>query len=60
MHDIVAEGMLIHERELGMDAVARTARVVTLLDHVGLGRDHLHRYGRVHNIEKLANGGRRQ
>ncbi len=44
VHDIVAEGMLIHERELGLDATARTAQVVTLLDHVGLGRDHLHRY----------------
>ncbi len=44
VHDIVAEGMLIHERELGLDATARSARVVTLLDNVGLGRDHLHRY----------------
>ena len=44
VHDIVAEGMLIHERELGLDASARTAQVLMLLDHVGLGRDHLHRY----------------
>ena len=44
VHDIVAEGMLIHERELGLDATARSAQVLTLLDHVGLGRDHLHRY----------------
>ncbi len=44
VHDIVAEGMLIHERELGLNAPARTAQVLTLLDHVGLGRDHLHRY----------------
>ena len=44
VHDIVAEGMVIHEREMGMDASARTAQVVTLLDQVGLGRDHLHRY----------------
>jgi ABC-type microcin C transport system duplicated ATPase subunit YejF len=44
VHDIVAEGMVIHQQEMGLDATARTARVVTLLDHVGLGRDHLHRY----------------
>ena len=44
VHDIVAEGMLIHEQEMGLDARARTAQVVTLLEHVGLGRDHLHRY----------------
>jgi ABC-type glutathione transport system ATPase component len=44
VHDIVAEGMVIHERELGLDGPARTAQVLTLLQHVGLGRDHLHRY----------------
>ena len=44
VHDIVAEGMVIHARELGMDSAARTARVLELLGHVGLGRDHLHRY----------------
>ena len=43
LHDIVAEGMVIHN-ELGLDARSRTARVVELLDQVGLGRDHLHRY----------------
>ena len=44
VHDIVAEGMVIHAQELGMDSSARTARVLELLGHVGLGRDHLHRY----------------
>ncbi len=44
VHDIVAEGMVIHERELGLDSAARSAQVLTLLGHVGLGRDHLHRY----------------
>jgi len=44
VHDIVAEGMVIHQRELGLDGPARTAQVLTLLGHVGLGRDHLHRY----------------
>ncbi len=44
VHDIVAEGMVIHLSTIGLDSAARTARVVTLLDHVGLGRDHLYRY----------------
>ena len=44
VHDIVAEGMVIHQRELGMDSAARSAQVIVLLGHVGLGRDHLHRY----------------
>ena len=44
VHDIVAEGMVIHQRELGMDSAARSAQVIALLGHVGLGRDHLHRY----------------
>ena len=43
VHDIVAEGMVIHT-ELGLDAKARTARAVELLIQVGLGRDHLYRY----------------
>ena len=43
LHDIVAEGMVIHT-DLGLDARARSARVMTLLDQVGMGRDHLHRY----------------
>jgi ABC-type microcin C transport system duplicated ATPase subunit YejF len=43
LHDIVAEGMVIHT-DLGLDARARTARVVELLDQVGLGRSHLYRY----------------
>ena len=44
VHDIVAEGMVIHEDTMRMDAAARTAAVVQLLDHVGLGRAHLQRY----------------
>lgn len=44
VHDIVAEGMVIHQRDLGLDSAARTARVVALLDQVGLGRDHLYRH----------------
>ena len=43
LHDIVAEGMVIHTG-LGLDASARTARVTELLDQVGLGRTHLYRY----------------
>ncbi len=43
LHDIVAEGMVIHT-DLGLDARERTARVMQLLDQVGLGRDHLYRY----------------
>lgn len=43
LHDIVAEGMVIHTN-LGLDARARTARVTELLDQVGLGRTHLYRY----------------
>lgn len=54
VHDIVAEGMLIHQSTLKLDAGARTARVRLLLDQVGLGRDHLHRYG--HELS----GGQRQ
>ena len=43
LHDIVAEGMVIHT-DLGLDARARSARVTELLDQVGLGRSHLYRY----------------
>ncbi len=43
LHDIIAEGMVIHT-DLGLDSRARTARVSELLDQVGLGRQHLHRY----------------
>ena len=43
VHDIVAEGMVIHT-ELGLDAAQRTARVLELLTQVGLGRDHMYRY----------------
>lgn len=44
VHDIVAEGMVIHQQDMGLGSSARSAQVLTLLDHVGLGRDHLHRY----------------
>jgi ABC-type glutathione transport system ATPase component len=44
VHDIVAEGMVIHQQDLGLDSAARTARVLVLLDQVGLGRDHLYRH----------------
>ncbi|MBL8587786.1 MAG: ABC transporter ATP-binding protein [Methylobacteriaceae bacterium] len=44
VHDIVAEGMVIHRDSLGLDARARTARVVELLGLVGLGAQHLNRY----------------
>ena len=54
VHDIVAEGMVIHQRELGLDATARSAKVVRLLDDVGLGRNHLYRYA--HELS----GGQRQ
>jgi ABC-type microcin C transport system duplicated ATPase subunit YejF len=54
VHDIVAEGMVIHHKTLGMDASARTAKVMSLLDQVGLGRAHKHRYS--HELS----GGQRQ
>ncbi len=44
VHDVVAEGMLIHQDSLGLDAAARSAEVLRLLQHVGLGAEHLHRY----------------
>ena len=44
VHDVVAEGMVIHQDTMRLDPPARTAQVVRLLDHVGLGRNHLHRY----------------
>jgi ABC-type oligopeptide transport system ATPase subunit len=43
-HDIVAEAMIIHRATLGLDARRRTDRVAELLDLVGLGAQHLHRY----------------
>ena len=43
-HDIVAEGMVIHKRRLGLDGAARTARVAQLFDQVGLSRHHLYRF----------------
>jgi ABC-type glutathione transport system ATPase component len=43
-HDIVAEPLVIHRSTLGLDARRRTERVAELLDLVGLGAQHLHRY----------------
>ena len=43
-HDIVAEPMIIHSATLGLDARRRTDRVAELLDLVGLGAQHLHRF----------------
>ena len=43
-HDIVAEPMVIHRATLGIDARRRTDRVAELLDLVGLGAQHLHRF----------------
>lgn len=54
VQDIVAEGMVIHQAEMGLDAVARSACVLALLEHVGLGRSHLFRYA--HELS----GGQRQ
>jgi ABC-type oligopeptide transport system ATPase subunit len=44
VHDIVAEPLVIHRARFPLDAAGRTARVVELLDLVGLGRQHLHRH----------------
>jgi ABC-type glutathione transport system ATPase component len=44
VHDIVEEGMVIHRDTLGLDARARTARVVELLSLVGLRERHMWRY----------------
>jgi ABC-type glutathione transport system ATPase component len=42
--DIVTEPMLIHRRRIGLGAAARRDRVVSLLERVGLGAQHLHRF----------------
>jgi ABC-type oligopeptide transport system ATPase subunit len=44
VRDIVAEGMEIHSRKLGISASARNDRVVELMELVGLGGQHLRRY----------------
>lgn len=44
VHDIVTEPMVIHARLLGLDRRQRTDRAAELLDLVGLGPQHLHRY----------------
>lgn len=54
VHDIVAEGMVIHHQRLRLNATDRTRRVVELLEQVGLGLDHMHRYA--HELS----GGQRQ
>ncbi len=43
-HDIVAEPMIVHRDTLRLDRRQRTDRVVELLDLVGLGEQHLHRF----------------
>ena len=42
--DIIGEPLLIHHDRLQLSAPARTDRVVELLERVGLGVRHLHRY----------------
>ena len=44
VHDIVTEPMVIHAATLGLGSRARTERAAELLDLVGLGPQHLHRY----------------
>ncbi len=44
VHDIVAEGMVIHRDSLALDARARTARVVELMSLVGLHERHMWRH----------------
>lgn len=44
VHDIVAEPLEIHRDILPMTARSRSARVLELLEQVGLGRAHLFRY----------------
>ena len=44
VHDIVTEPMVIHAATLGLGARQRTERAAELLDLVGLGPQHLHRY----------------
>jgi ABC-type oligopeptide transport system ATPase subunit len=43
-HDIVAEPMIVHRDTLRLDRRQRSDRVVELLDLVGLGEQHLHRF----------------
>jgi ABC-type glutathione transport system ATPase component len=44
VHDIVTEPLVVHRRDLGLDARARTERAVELLGLVGLGPQHLYRH----------------
>ncbi|MGN6317847.1 ABC transporter ATP-binding protein [Trinickia sp.] len=44
VHDIVGEPLLIHAKKVKLDRGQRTARVEELLEMVGLGRQHIHRY----------------
>ncbi len=44
VHDIVTEPMVIHRAILGLNPHQRTSRAAELLDLVGLGPQHLHRY----------------
>ena len=44
VHDIVTEPMVIHAATLGLGARQRTERAAELLELVGLGPQHLHRY----------------
>ncbi len=44
VHDIVTEPMVIHAATLGLDRRQRSDRAAELLDLVGLGPQHLHRY----------------
>ncbi|GGE14192.1 peptide/nickel transport system ATP-binding protein/oligopeptide transport system ATP-binding protein [Gemmobacter megaterium] len=44
VHDIVTEPMVIHAAALGLGPRQRTERAAELLDLVGLGPQHLHRY----------------
>ena len=44
VHDAVTEPMVIHAATLGLGARQRTDRAAELLDLVGLGPQHLHRY----------------
>jgi ABC-type glutathione transport system ATPase component len=44
VHDIVTEPMVIHSATLGLGRRQRTDRAAELLELVGLGPQHLHRY----------------
>ncbi len=44
IHDIIAEPLLIHRDLFPMSASQRSARVLELLESVGLGAGHLYRY----------------